>query len=36
MIDDCPTFLDLIMKLGPEDAENYVLEQTYHGEMNEQ
>lgn len=31
MIEDCPTFVDLIMQLGPEDAENYVLEQTYHG-----
>ena len=31
MINDCPTFIDLVMKLGSEEAENYVLEQTYHG-----
>ena len=31
MIDDHPTYLDLVMSLGPEEAENYVLERTYHG-----
>lgn len=32
MIDDCPTFMDLVMKLGREEAENDVLEHVYHGE----
>ena len=31
MIDECPTFQDLVMKLGREDAENYVLYHVYHG-----
>jgi len=31
MIDECPTFQDLVMKLGREDAENYVLDHVYHG-----
>lgn len=32
MIDECPTYLDLVMKVGREDAENHVLEKVYHGE----
>ena len=31
MIDECPTFMDLVMRLGKEDADNYVLDHVYHG-----
>jgi len=36
MVDECPTFQDLVMKLGKEDAENYVLDRVYHGTKLEQ
>ena len=32
MIDEYPTFPDLVMALGCENAENEVLEHVYHGE----
>ena len=31
MIDETPTYQDLVMSLGREDAENHVLEKVYHG-----
>lgn len=32
MIDECPTFQDLVMALGPEGADNYVLGLVFYGE----
>lgn len=32
MIDEYPTFMDLVMQVGRENAENHVLEQVYYGE----
>ena len=33
MIDEYPTFQDLVMALGEDGAENSVLEHVYHGEV---